>query len=1065
MDSALFAEVKVAVELSMKGDAQSVAAADNWLGKTLPDKVGFLPALFMLAVDQGVSSTDQADKGVRKAAAIIFGKEIKFNWKKAEETARQYAESDKQLIRDHYFEGLIRCNEQDIVKLLGHALYFILSKDLDTWTNYEDLVMATMTQNPTHESIYCALVGLHALAKVRQYCVDEDRDSIETTSRKFFPTLLELGNTLAKDLNLVNALLAKELAKVYFRTTRMDLSPYFRDFQVNDSWMSLLDKLFVQSVVALRHLHESKASEHVYFASPYWNILKWVLRIIKRYTYRYGDPNLEEEKFEPFAKHWMQVNSVTYWERLVEVINNRKAIRVPEKVVVLCVSILFNLFGSDAVIQKHEASFESFLLDSMFDLLKFTKEDEELYNDNPVEYFRKNDSENSPNFGPAGQALNVFGKSFKHKKYLKMFMKFVNECLSSGTNPRTKHPVTVIEKEVFFHIIETNTMYILKIKNCADMIAGLLVNFVEPELSSPHGFMRMRACKMVTNYGSSTLGLDLLKKLSEGVVKCMKDNELPVKSCAAQALETLLKKQELRDFFLPELKGLLMTYILLINEFENDTLIGSLKGIFELYSEVIGPYALDLAKNLSELFFKCLDKEKKAQEADDDTSEKEKEVMDSGFACQGCLVAIEEILHSNIDKTILPAFFEIVQPIFEYTFSEEGLDFMSESASILNMFVYSFETIPDGMWSYFVVVCYALMGKPKDLFPDFPAWTKPKIKEIFNNMPAEDFATEFFTDLSPILRNFINKGDPIIFTQNDFYNQTLIELLLKTIVDVLKKSLPQAYSGNELADGLTLGGYTFAQLPGKLGPYLGRLLDVSIEAISERRDLLVKDCFIHNLGFAMWNNTTATLEHLNSKGLLNQVLASWPDQHRKAATYRARKASFIGMLSLFSLTTEQLQAAKIPILPIYTLMMEDLPRLVVDQEKAMNAAYEDSDDDFGDFHDDEDEDDLLDVDLDEPDALEHHPKSHADKKSLDSKIKNTHKKLDALNKASEDEKMERQEAKEGFCELENHSFNDNSDKLNEILLFESTLSSTLMLSRPDQNEPRAIQGAGGRDFG
>ena len=559
-----------------------------------PSLDSFLRYSLLQQIPQYIICLTQADLGSRKAAAIIFGKEVKFNWTKTSETARVFPEDDKDLLKAHYFEGLQRCGNPDIVKLLGHALNSILLREQNKWTNYEDLVFENLTNNPTHERIFCSLVGLHSLTKLRQYDLEEEIKPIEDTCRRFFPTLLELTTTLAKDLNPVNALLAKEVMKIFYRTSRLNLNDFLRETAVSDAWMSVIDQLFIQSIIALRQLNESKVSEHVYHQSPYWNILKWVLLILKKYTQRYGNPDTEQEKYIPFAEHWSKQFSVIYWERLIQVINNRNVIKIPEKLLIYCISILFNLFDNDRVIAQHSESLESFLFDTIFDVIKFTKDDQELFQDNPIEYFRKND-ENSPNFGPCGQALNIIGKSFKRQKYLKAFMKFVNSCLSTGTNPRNNQPVTVIDKEAFFHIIETHSMYIVKIKNCAAIISGLLLNYVLPELSSQHGFMRMRACKMVASYGSSILPTDLLKQLSESIVKCLKDLELPVRSCAAQALETILKKKELRDFFLPELKGLLTTYVLLINEFENDTLICSLKSIFETYSEVIGPYALDLA--------------------------------------------------------------------------------------------------------------------------------------------------------------------------------------------------------------------------------------------------------------------------------------------------------------------------------------------------------------------------------------------------------------------------------------------------------------------------------------
>lgn len=54
MEPALKDEVKSAVELSLKGDPKSVAAADTLLGTTLPSKPGYLPTLFTIAVDTQV---------------------------------------------------------------------------------------------------------------------------------------------------------------------------------------------------------------------------------------------------------------------------------------------------------------------------------------------------------------------------------------------------------------------------------------------------------------------------------------------------------------------------------------------------------------------------------------------------------------------------------------------------------------------------------------------------------------------------------------------------------------------------------------------------------------------------------------------------------------------------------------------------------------------------------------------------------------------------------------------------------------------------------------------------
>lgn len=631
----------------------------------------------------------------------------------------------------------MRANDPEIVRLMGHCMHSILKKELNKngWPDIEDKIWQLLSTNPTQERVYIALVALHALAKARQYYVDEDRDPISKTTERFFPTLLQLGQNLLQDLNPVNAALARMIVKVYYRTIRLDLDAYLRRIDVNDAWTDLHYNLVVASVKALTKMLEEKVPEAIYFEAPYWEIMKWSFRTVKRYTFKYGEPDGEEEKYTDFATHWSQKYSLNFWNTIIDIVSHRKIIKVKTKTLIAAVSCIFNLITNDHVIEKNE-NLDSLLFDTMFDLLRFNQEQKEEYEDNPIEYFRKNDEFVSSS-STTSQVLNIFGKAFKNKKFLKDFMKWVNVCLTNRVNPRNNQPITVEDTEAIFHIIETHSIYVTKIKDLASILSPLLLNFVLPEMASPHGFLRMRACRMVTVYCAASFPVEMLKQISEGVTKCLVDPDLPVRCCAAQALEVLLNKPELQQHFLPNLQSILQIYVKLINEFENDTLIQSLQGIFELYKDHIAPYAIKLVENLATLFFKCVEKEAKAQENDDDGSENEREVMESGFACQGCINAIEEIFKANDSQEVLQQSYPMIEPIFAYCFSDDGLDFLDDVANLMNTFVYKLDPFPPGIWSYFVIISYSLIGKPKGKSPDFPAWVPESLKTLYNNLPED----------------------------------------------------------------------------------------------------------------------------------------------------------------------------------------------------------------------------------------------------------------------------------------------------------------------------------------
>lgn len=221
MDQTFLQEVTYAVELSLKGDNDSVTKSNQLLGEDYPKRQGYLPALLKIAADGQVDPVHQLNIGVRKAAAIIFGKELKFNWKRISEDGLTHSEADKNIVRAELFPGMLHTNEQSVIKLLGHALYSVVLKEAETWEPFEDRLYSELVSNPTLEKVYCSLVALHSVCKVKQYYIDEDRAKVSKTALKFLPTLLELGKTLLGQFTLGNALLIKEVIKIFYRIVKV----------------------------------------------------------------------------------------------------------------------------------------------------------------------------------------------------------------------------------------------------------------------------------------------------------------------------------------------------------------------------------------------------------------------------------------------------------------------------------------------------------------------------------------------------------------------------------------------------------------------------------------------------------------------------------------------------------------------------------------------------------------------------------------------------------------------------------------------------------------------------
>jgi len=102
--------------------------------------------------------------------------------------------------------------------------------------------------------------------------------------------------------------------------------------------------------------------------------------------------------------------------------------------------------------------------------------------------------------------------------------------------------------------------------------------------------------------------------------------------------------------------------------------------IFEIYTDEIGPYAIELVNNLIDLFKKLYDKEMKL----DKMSNKTEDIMDTGFSLQACLTALGEILQSKIDQASLEQIMDNLEPVLSLSFTPDGLEYVAETSAIFS---------------------------------------------------------------------------------------------------------------------------------------------------------------------------------------------------------------------------------------------------------------------------------------------------------------------------------------------------------------------------------------------
>lgn len=163
-------------------------------------------------------------------------------------------------------------------------------------------------------------------------------------------------------------------------------------------------------------------------------------------------------------------------------------------------------------------------------------------------------------------------------------------------------------------------------------VEAMLAQFVAPCFDSPHGHLRAKACWVVKEFcdfefsdsgGESGRGAQFCS-LFERVMRSLGDPDLPVRVDAVVALRSFVDALADLDILKPLLPRLLDSIFGLMAEVDNEDLIFTLEAIVEKFGDDIAPYAVNMARQLTEAFYKYANA---AEDSDNDDD------TDTGACC------------------------------------------------------------------------------------------------------------------------------------------------------------------------------------------------------------------------------------------------------------------------------------------------------------------------------------------------------------------------------------------------------------------------------------------------
>lgn len=290
--------------------------------------------------------------------------------------------------------------------------------------------------------------------------------------------------------------------------------------------------------------------------------------------------------------------------------------------------------------------------DVIFPIMSFNEADLDLWENDPYEYVRAKFDVFEDYATPVPSAQSLFhAVSKKRKGILPKTMQFI---MSIVTSPNAD----ASQKDGALHMIGTLADVLLKKKIYRDNMEQMLVTYIFPEMTSPHGHMRARACWVLHCFAEIKFKnpqvLAQIMLLTTNAL--LHETDLPVKVEAAVALQLYLTSQDdAAQHLEAQIHPLVLELLTTIRETENDDLTNVMQKLVCTFSEKLAPIAADICQHLATTFSQVLD--------GDGSDEK-------AITAMGLLNTIETLLsvmeeYPNIMAVLHPIVIQVIGHIFQ----------------------------------------------------------------------------------------------------------------------------------------------------------------------------------------------------------------------------------------------------------------------------------------------------------------------------------------------------------------------------------------------------------------
>ncbi|KAH3684851.1 hypothetical protein WICPIJ_004204 [Wickerhamomyces pijperi] len=840
--------------------------------------IGFLGACLDILI------SDDVNPAVKVAAALFFKNRTVRYWTSyeddTEEVKSKVIDSDeKPIIRERLLDALIKTNDK-LRKQLIPVLTTVINSDYPKeWPNLLETALNLLyTQN-----LDSAYTGLLCIAKITQsfrWHSNENRPALDGIIQKYFPTLLQVADTLLRENSKEAAEMCVLLLKTYKYATYHDLPVPLQTPENIANWcnfhVQIINKELPEEVFKM---DEADRKFH-----PWLKAKKWAYANLQRLFSRYASTSLSKKfSYPEFSKCFLEEfipQLLNLYLQQIDQWCSKKLYLGDESLYHLICTVESAVTNKQTwpLIKPH---FHLLVSNFIFPLLCPSDDTLERFEDDPEDYIHSKldifDDSSSPDLAAVSLLVTLTDK--RKKSTLEYTTNFAFTLLDQLKDVPSQSLEDAKKTEGVLRLIGSLSHHFTSTKSpFYSQMEGFLSQYIFQHLQSKYPFVKARACDIVSRFSDLQFeNQDNLATLFRGILSSFEDEHLPVQFEAALALQSFVKvpqfQEALGSIILPTMQKLLR----LSNIIDSESISGVMQELVESFSEELQPFGVDLMSNLVDQFMRLAKELFDASNVDvDNLDGGYDDLSDKQMAALGLLnTMITVLLSFESSVEVVHQLEAIFFPACEFVLKNNMEDFFREIAELGETSSFLLRSISPLSWKMFEFLAECVLNGMGFLY-------------------IEDFM--------PLINNFLVYGASGL-KANAAYAEVLFTLATKILTS--DDSDSDVIFGGEICHRLIL-----ALGPEQSEQYIKNIYPLVISSIINLEKpgapfaINMLDAIISGLIY----HPVLSLNILVERNFLLPLFKLWFEYNPKLERVYDLKLSALGLLSLLKLPMETYKA-------------------------------------------------------------------------------------------------------------------------------------------------------------